>query len=174
MDRLRSRLAQLLALAIGLVALTNAGAATPSCDAALKPLAELESAALDAARQARDGAAHRAALARLGAQRRLAAQRCLAVRDDAPPPRPGRLAEPPIGVPPITVPQVRVAPLRVPPTAVAPPALIVPAPATPPTATLCGATGCWLNDGRFVPRIGAGLVGPGGACRQQGTQVVCP
>ena len=96
-----------------------------------------------------------------------AANTCLG--HGAPPTRPGRTAQVPIGVPP---PQIDVPAARAP--------LAAPAPPPPPVAierfptpATCDANGCWANDGsthlRHVP---PNLTGP--LCTQQGGALYCP
>jgi hypothetical protein len=114
----------------------------------------------------------------LQAARRRAAAACLASRAD--PPRPQRLAEPPIAVSRVGLPPLADEPpgaLRAPSRSPAPIALPG-APMRPPERPLtvlgCDAGGCWANDGSRLNRVGPMLSGPQGICTLQGSQLLCP
>jgi len=85
----------------------------------------------------------------------------------APPARPGRTLQAPIGVAP---PQIDVPAARAPLAAPAPPPPVAierfPAPAT------CDANGCWTNDGTHLRHVPPNLTGP--LCMQQGGSFYCP
>ena len=151
----------------------------PECERALAALQAVEqgaSAPLGGGAQsvphaAASGASGRSAPAvepRLASARRDVARHCLAARED--PPRPGRLAEPPVAVPPVAGARVP-SPPSTPSTAM--PARIPPV--QPPVAiTSCDAGGCWTSDGARLQRLGPTLVGPRGACSVVGAVVQCP
>lgn len=118
-------------------------------------------AALQAAREARAGAAQAEAL------RQRAARDCLGT--GATPQRPGRVAQPPQTVPPPSI---------TPPGARALPAPVLPPPPVaiqrPPAPAHCDAGGCWVDDGTHLRHVPPALAGPRGLCSQHGGLVYCP
>ncbi|MBV9890157.1 MAG: hypothetical protein JO090_04630 [Rhizobacter sp.] len=147
----------------------------PECQRALTALhsAEQSASTLLARRSARaastsTGGSAGALDPRLAAARRDVARRCLEARED--PPRPGRLAAPPMVVPPVAgagVPR----PPATPPTTM--PAR-VPTGQPPVAITSCDVGGCWTSEGTRLQRLGPTLLGPHGACSVVGAVVQCP
>lgn len=147
---------------------------SPECLAALASLKEQEAAAMPkskpsdagATAQSRRGAAREAAWE---AARRQAAHFCLGARVDSPPPP--RSDHPPSrSTPAGATPRIAVRPQS------------IPAPASPPiqipypkSASFCDPTGCLLNDGTRLQRVGEHqLIGPKGLCSLQGSVLFCP
>lgn len=139
-----------------------------ACRGALDALQAQEAATLADPEQPHDGAAPRAALARLADARQAAARACLGGSAEAPLQQ--RQAQDPV-----TVPRVVVKPVPLPaPLPIAP--AVPPRVASPPVTVIgCDATGCWASDGSHLLRAGpGGLLGPRGRCRVQGTVLHCP
>jgi hypothetical protein len=105
---------------------------------------------------------------RLAAARRDVARNCLAASAD--PPRPGRVAEPPLVVPPVGGTRSPLPPAS---SAATQPERIAPV-AAPVAITSCDSGGCWTSDGSRLQRLGPTLWGPRGACSVVGAVVRCP
>ena len=134
-------------------------------DACKQALATLQ-AQDDAAAAAADP---RAGLAQLTVLRHDAAHACLGTAADLPSAA-QRLAQPPVAVAPVSS-------LTIAPHVVAPaiPSAPLSRPAgLPRVITGCDVSGCWASDGSRLNRAGPNLIGPGGLCRVQGTQLLCP
>jgi hypothetical protein len=126
--------------------------------------------ALDALQAAEAASAPPAsAKARLQPLRQRAAKECLGGTRAGPPPS-QRGARAPISVAPVTIVSPAV-PRALPPL----PEVTPPRPIGPPTVVLrCDSTQCWASDGSVLQRAGTVLIGPRGACRAQGNELVCP
>jgi hypothetical protein len=159
----------LMCCAVAAAAPTGDPLKSPDCLAALALLTAQEAATMPEppSSDPRQGVQRQPA-AGWEAARRDAAQRCLGARLDAPPPprraepAPSRLT-PARGLP--------AAPVR-PRSAPATPAVQIP---YPRSASFCDATGCLMNDGSRLPRVGENqLVRPEGLCSLQGSVLFCP
>ena len=126
--------------------------------------------ALDALQSAEAASAPPAsARARLEPLRQRAAKACLGGTRAGPPPS-QRSARAPISVAPVVIP-----PSTTPRAAPAMPEVTPPRPIGPPTVVLrCDSTQCWASDGSVLQRAGTVLIGPRGACRTRGNELVCP
>jgi hypothetical protein len=117
---------------------------------------------------------------RLDQVRQQAAIKCLGVK--APPLPEGRFVPPPVAVEPIRLrPEVSLAPgtawrPATPPTLPLPPLPPLPPVAIPrpPVLTTCDPGGCWDANGARYNQQGPVLMGPRGACTQQGGSLNCP
>lgn len=159
-----------LALGASLPAGADTGGEGPHSASCREALSRLEAAQADAARE-RSADARR----QVQALQRAAARSCLGGSGD-PQPAPQAVLQPPVAVPSPAPPPPPVRPsvadrgLSMP---VPPPRPVVPSP--PPTVTACHDGGCWNSDGVFMPRVGPGVIGPGGTCRVlPGGGVQCP
>lgn len=154
---------------------------TPECTQAMRAVSEQEAEVPPESQDTARNALHRAALLKLENLRKQAARICLGTLED--PPRPQRLAQPPVTVAPVLVPLPLtrvVVPSMAPsmaPSMVLPVTrpLAVPAAAPPPVVlTNCDAGGCNASDGSRLMRSGTNLTGPRGVCTRVGSVLQCP
>ncbi|MFN3302818.1 MAG: hypothetical protein ACK44A_03770 [Roseateles sp.] len=156
-----------LLLACGVAAAAEELPGTPACRAALQALEHAEAALVAAAAASAGGVAdadrRRDIAARLFPQRQRVADACLGGLTTSPPPsqRSGMLPAPAYQAPSRMPPPARPAepPLRW---------------QTPLMIGSCNAATCVTSDGSMPTRAGPLLIGPRGACTQQGVFLSCP